>query len=173
MKSARRETARWAVAGTWPTVLVLAAAGCWFLGRAGEPPGGADRVTADRVTADRVTANRVTAGRVCRSALPHGMELSCGTYGFGDLRYVCAAHSHDGTRCERTSQVTVRNSGRSVAYVTYIAGPGEGVREESPRQAVGPGDEATLRPGGGQLLFDITLRATDGGPSSLEVVRVR
>ncbi|MFG2356986.1 hypothetical protein [Streptomyces sp. NPDC048521] len=163
MKSARRETARWAAAGTWPTALALAAAGCWFLGRAGEPPGGADRVTAERVT----------AGRVCRSALPHGMELSCGTYGFGDLRYVCAAHGHDGARCERTSQVTVRNSGRSVAYVAYIAGPGEGVREESPRQAVDPGDEATLRPGGGRLLFDITLRGTDGGPSSLEVVRVR
>ncbi|MGW3462767.1 hypothetical protein ACWDE9_25560 [Streptomyces olivaceoviridis] len=163
MKSARRENARWLAAGTWAVVLGLATAGCWFSGRAGESPSHAGDATADRVT----------AGRVCRSALPRGMELSCGTYGFGDLRYVCAARRHDGARCERTSQVTVRNPGRALVYVTYLAGARPGVREEGPRQAVGPGGETTLRPGEGRLLFDITLRGTDGGPSRLEVVGVR
>ncbi|AEY85773.1 hypothetical protein SHJG_0496 [Streptomyces hygroscopicus subsp. jinggangensis 5008] len=163
MKSARRENARWLAVGTWAVVLGLATAGCWFSGRAGGPPSHAGDATADRVT----------AGRVCRSALPRGMELSCGTYGFGDLRYVCSARRHDGARCERTSQVTVRNPGRAVVYVTYLAGARPGVREEGPRQSVEPGGETTLRPGAGRLLFDITLRGTDGGPSRLEVVGVR
>ncbi|CAM5707965.1 MULTISPECIES: hypothetical protein [Streptomyces] len=163
MKSARRENARWLAAGTWAVVLGLATAGCWFSGRPGESPSHAGDATADRVT----------AGRVCRSALPRGMELSCGTYGFGDLRYVCAAGRHEGARCERTSQVTVRNPGRALVYVTYLAGARPGVREEGPRQAVEPGGETTLRPGAGRLLFDITLRGTDAGPSRLEVVGVR
>jgi hypothetical protein len=101
------------------------------------------------------------------------MELSCGTYGFGDLRYVCTGKGDDGARCDRTTQVTVRNSGRSAVYVTYIAGSRQGAREEGPQQALDPGREAVLSPGGGRLLFDITLRGADGGPSSLEVVRVR
>ncbi|MFB7597479.1 hypothetical protein [Streptomyces sp. NPDC056160] len=67
----------------------------------------------------------------------------------------------------------MRNSGRSRVYVTYIAGRGQGVREQGPQQVVEPGHEVTLRPGEGRLLFDITLRGADGGPSSLEVVRVR
>ncbi|KOV88623.1 MULTISPECIES: hypothetical protein [Streptomyces] len=162
MKSARRDNTRWPAAGTW-AVLGLAAAGCWLAGRAGEPSSDAGDAAVDRVT----------AGRVCRSALPRGMELSCGTYGFGDLRYVCDAQRHDGARCERTSQVTVRNPGRAVVYVSYLAGPLPGVREEGPGQAVEPGGEVTLRPGAGRLLFDITLRGTDRGPSRLEVVRVR
>ncbi|MEW2515458.1 hypothetical protein [Streptomyces sp. NPDC046870] len=163
MKSARRENARWPATGAWAVMLGLAVAGCWFAGRTGEPPDHAGDVAADRVT----------AGRVCRSALPRGMELSCGTYGFGDLRYVCADRRHDGARCRRTSQVTVRNPGRATVYVSYLAGRRPGVREEGPRQVVGPGDETTLRPGAGRLLFDITLRGGDAGPSRLEVVRVR
>lgn len=171
MKSADRRTALWTALCTWSAVAALAAAGCWFLGRGGEPPSGADR---DRVSADRVSAESVSVGRVCRSELPRGMELSCGTYGFGDTRYVCPAPDHDGQRCVRTSQVTVRNSGRSPVYVTCIAGPRQGVREErQPQRALEPGDETTLRPGEGWLLFDITLRGTDRGPGRLEVVRVR
>jgi len=138
-------------------VAVLVAAGCWSVARGGGPSAGPDRVA---------------AGRECRSELPRGGELSCGTYGFGDLRYVCPAGDDDEDRCARTSQVTVRNSGRSKVYVEYIAGPRQGVREEGPRQALEPGGEATLRPGGGRLLFDITLRGTDGGPNRLEVVQV-
>ncbi|GGM23909.1 hypothetical protein GCM10010129_80370 [Streptomyces fumigatiscleroticus] len=142
----------------WSAVAALTAAGCWSSGRGGEPAGG---------------FGRVAAGRVCRSELPRGMELSCGTYGFGDLRYVCSAADHDGARCVRISQVTVRNPGRSPVYVSWIAGSRQGVREQGPQRALGPGDETVLRPGGGRLLFDITLRGTDGGPSRLEVVRVR
>ncbi|MEU5087622.1 hypothetical protein [Streptomyces sp. NPDC021356] len=159
MRSARRGVV-WPAACTWSAVVGLVVAGCWFLGRPGEPPAGADRVA---------------VGRECRSSLPRNMELSCGTYGFGDVRYICSAGSGSGGggRCARTTMVTVRNSGRSRVYVTYIAGRGQGVREQGPQQVVEPGREVTLRPGEGRLLFDITLRGADGGPSSLEVVRVR
>lgn len=119
-------------------------------------------------------ADRVVAGRACRSALPVTMELSCGTYGFGDLRYVCPASQRGETACVPTSAVTVRNSGDSTAYVSSIAGSGPGIRDEGREQPVSPGREVTLRPGRGRLLFDITLRSGSGDkPSSLEVVRVR
>ncbi|WEP00893.1 hypothetical protein A6P39_042790 (plasmid) [Streptomyces sp. FXJ1.172] len=187
MRSARREPALWPAACTW-AVLVLAVVACWLHGRGSGSASGAGRVAAGRMATDHVAAGRmatdhvaagrmatdhVAAGRVCRSELPRGMELSCGTYGFGDLRYACPAKTHDGVRCVRTSQVTVRNSGRSRVYVTYIAGPRPGVLDEGPRRTLGPGRAATLRPGGGRLLFDITLRGAANGPSSLEVVRVR
>ncbi|MFB7502339.1 hypothetical protein [Streptomyces broussonetiae] len=167
MRSARRGPALWPAACTW-AVLVLAVVACWLHGRGSGSASGAGRVAAGRMATDHVAA-----GRVCRSELPRGMELSCGTYGFGDLRYACPAKTHDGVRCVRTSQVTVRNSGRSRVYVTYIAGPRPGVLDEGPRRTLGPGRAATLRPGGGRLLFDITLRGAANGPSSLEVVRVR
>nr|BFD87664.1 hypothetical protein StreXyl84_70650 [Streptomyces sp. Xyl84] len=157
MRSARRGFV-WPAACTWSAVAGLAVAGCWFYGRHSEPPSRADRVA---------------VGRVCRSSLPRGMELSCGTYGFGDVRYVCPAGSRDGERCTRTSRVTVRNSGRALVYVTCIAGRGQGAREQGPQEAVRPGREVTLRPGGGRLLFDITLKGTDGGRNSLEVVGLR
>ncbi|WP_406425639.1 hypothetical protein [Streptomyces sp. NBC_01589] len=31
----------------------------------------------------------IGTGRVCRSTLPADLDLSCGTYGFGDMRYLC------------------------------------------------------------------------------------
>ncbi|MFE7752338.1 hypothetical protein [Streptomyces sp. NPDC057428] len=151
MRSPGRATVLWCV------VAALAAAVCWWVAPDGGTVAGPDRVT---------------AGRECHSELPPGAELSCGTYGFGDLRYVCSAGFDDEDRCVRTSQVTVRNAGRSTVYVACIVGPHQGVREEGPRQALEPGGEATLRPGGGRLFFDITLRGTDGGPNRLEVLRV-
>lgn len=119
-------------------------------------------------------ADRVTAGRVCRSSLPGSMELSCGTYGFGDLRYVCPVPQHGGAPCVPTTAVAVRNSGRSTEFVSSIAGSRPGVRVQGREQRILPGREVTLRPGRGRLLFDITLRSGGGGePSSLEVIRVR
>src|SRR3954470_9862272 len=105
----------------WSAVVALAATGCWASGGGSEQPSGTDRVA---------------AGRVCRSTLPRVMELSCGRYGFGDVRYVCPAKSHDTRRCARTCMVTVRNSGSSRVYVTYIAGARQGVRDEGPEQAL-------------------------------------
>lgn len=161
MKSARPGTGLRPTAGTWSAmaaVAVLAATAYWSYDREGGPAKEADRVT---------------AGRLCRSTLPPDLELSCGTYGFGDLRYTCPAHGRGDERCVPTSMVTVRNSGPSRVYVTYIAGPRPGVREQGPQQALEPGREATLRPGEGRLLFDITIRGADERPSVLEVVRVR
>jgi len=159
-----RRTGRWRpTVCTWSALLALAAAAFWSGGRRDGAASGAGHAVAERVS----------AGRVCRSTLPPGMELSCGTYGFGDLRHVCAGQGRGGTRCMRTSQVTVRNTGRSEVYVSSIAGPREGVREQGPQQAVEPGGEATLRPGEGRLLFDITLRGTAAGPGTVEVVGVR
>ncbi|POX60473.1 hypothetical protein C3492_27475 [Streptomyces sp. Ru62] len=138
-------------------------------------------VTAWGVTGHRLSfrdgraddADRVAVGRLCRSALPGSMQLSCGSYGFGDLRYVCPAPRRDDGTCVPTSAVTVRNSGDSSAYVSWIAGPRPGVREQGREQRVSPGREVTLRPGRGRLLFDVTLRGGGDKPSSLEVVRVR
>ncbi|GHB11301.1 hypothetical protein GCM10010330_76650 [Streptomyces tendae] len=136
---------------------LAAFAGCWWAARDSGTATGPDRVS---------------AGRECRSQLPRGIELSCGIYGFGDLRYLCPAGVDDEDRCARTSWVTVRNTGRSTVYVGCTAGPRQGVREEDPRRALEPGGEATLSPGRGRFLFDIALSGTDGGPSRLEVVRV-
>jgi hypothetical protein len=72
----------------------------------------------------------------------------------------------------RTRAVTVRNTGHSVAYVTVISGPRQGTREQGRDQAIVPGSSATLRPATGRLLFDITLRRTEGSPGRLEVTHV-
>ncbi|MFF4354456.1 hypothetical protein [Streptomyces sp. NPDC001530] len=157
MKSLRRKSTPWPGLCTRSAVAALAVMGCLLLGRADERPG---------------VAERVTPGRVCRSALPRGMELSCATYGLVDLRYRCPTGRHDARRCVRTSGVTVRNSGRSRVYVTYIAGARQGVREQGPQRALEPGTETTLRPGGGRWLYDISLLGTEEKASTLEVVRV-
>jgi hypothetical protein len=115
--------------------------------------------------------DRVGAGRACRSALPAGQELSCGTYGFGDLRYVCRAHDVP-RRCTPTTQVRVRNTGPSTVYVTVIHGARQGERQQSPEREITSGHTAFLRPGQGHLLFDLTLRGA-GPVKSLTVVSVR
>ncbi|MFK4105659.1 hypothetical protein ACI2L1_37485 [Streptomyces sp. NPDC019531] len=115
--------------------------------------------------------DRVEVGRVCRSTLTPGLELSCGTYGFGDLRYVCRKHGTTGW-CVLASVVTVRNTGRSRVYVTVVSGPRQGIREESDDRMIAPGRSVTLRPGGQRFLFDITLRRTGVAPGSLEVTEV-
>lgn len=115
--------------------------------------------------------DRVGAGRTCRSALPADQELSCGTYGFGDLRYVCPARDVP-RRCPTTTQVRVRNTGPSTVYVTVIHGARQGERQQSPEQEITPGRTAVVRPGQGHLLFDLTLRGA-GPVKSLTVVSVR
>ncbi|MBG7699175.1 hypothetical protein HCJ76_14070 [Streptomyces sp. MC1] len=115
--------------------------------------------------------DRVSAGRTCRSALPADEELSCGTYGFGDLRYVCPTPDAP-RRCSTTTQVRVRNTGPSTAYVTVIHGPRQGERGQGPEQEIAPAHTADLCPGQGDLLFDLTLRGA-GAVKSLTVVSVR
>lgn len=119
-------------------------------------------------------AVRVSPGHVCRSELPRGLELSCGTYGFGDLRYVCPPGDEElEEHCARTTEVAVRNVGRAKAYVSVISGPRSGVREEQGSRAVEPGRSAVLRPAHHQFLFDITLRGSSDEPSRLKVIRIR
>lgn len=116
-------------------------------------------------------ADHVGPGRVCRSALPADQELSCGTYGFGDLRYACPKPDTP-WRCTTTTQVRVRNTGPAVVYVSVIHGAHQGERLQSPERAIAPRRTATLRPGRGHLLFDLTLRGAGPG-TSLTVVSVR
>ncbi|MGW0148682.1 hypothetical protein ACWEGS_26365 [Streptomyces sp. NPDC004822] len=116
-------------------------------------------------------AGRVGPGRICRSALPADQELSCGTYGFGDLRYACPKPDAP-WRCTTTTQVRVRNTGPSTVYISIIHGARQGERLQSPERAVAPRRTVTLRPGRGQLLFDLTLRGAGPG-TSLTVVSVR
>jgi hypothetical protein len=120
---------------------------------------------------DDAGEDRVSAGRTCRSALPADQELSCGTYGFGDLRHLCPT-PYVPRRCTTTTQVRVRNTGPSTVYVTVIHGPRQGERQQGPEREIAPGHRADLRPGQGHLLFDLTLRGT-GPVSSLTVVSVR
>ncbi|MGW1623340.1 hypothetical protein, partial [Streptomyces sp. NPDC002172] len=110
--AARRGGVLGSVSAGWSAL----AAGCWLFGRNGTASAGPDDITVPSVS----------AGRVCRSALPRGLELSCGAHGFGDLRYRCPAAHSDGARCARTAQVTVRNSGRPRVYVSWTAGPRQG-----------------------------------------------
>lgn len=113
--------------------------------------------------------DRVAVGRECRSELEPGMELSCGAHGFGDLRHVCDEEA----RCVRATAVTVRNSGRSDAFVSVISGPRQGVREQGADHRLAPRGTVTLRPDGAGYLFDITLRASDSAPARIRIVRVR
>jgi hypothetical protein len=115
--------------------------------------------------------DRVGAGRTCRSSLPADQELSCGTYGFGDLRYACPAHGVP-RRCTPTTQVRVRNTGPSTVYVTVVHGARQGERQQSPEREIDPGRTVVLRPGQGQLLFDLTLLGA-GPVKSLTVISVR
>jgi hypothetical protein len=116
-------------------------------------------------------ADRVGPGRVCRSALPADQDLSCATYGFGDMRYACPEPDVP-WRCTMTTQVRVRNTGPSIVYVSVIHGVRQGERLRGPERKVAPRHTATLRPGHGHLLFDLTLRGV--GPStSLTIVSVR
>jgi hypothetical protein len=69
--------------------------------------------------------------------------------------------------------VTVRNEGRSAAYVSVISGPRQGVREQGPDVRIAPGGTATLRPGRSDYLFDVTVRTVNEDPAVLEVTRVR
>ncbi|MEV5149467.1 hypothetical protein AB0L14_35065 [Streptomyces sp. NPDC052727] len=121
--------------------------------------------------ADDTGDDRVSAGRTCRSALHADQELSCGTHGFGDLRYLCPTHDAL-RRCSTTTQVGVRNTGPSTVYVTVIHGPRRGERQQGPEREIAPGHTADLRPGQGDLLFDLTLRGA-GPVKSLTVVSVR
>lgn len=115
--------------------------------------------------------DRVSAGRVCRSALPADQELSCGTYGFGDLRHLCPKPGVP-WRCSTTTQVRVRNTGPSTVYVSVIHGVRQGERQQGPEQEITPRHTAVLRPGQGHLLFDLNLRGA-GPVKSLTVVSVR
>ncbi|MCX4904378.1 hypothetical protein [Streptomyces sp. NBC_00878] len=115
---------------------------------------------------------RVATGRVCLSTLTSELELSCGTYGFGDLRHVCRTDATS-VRCARTSAVTVRNTGYSVVYVTAISGPRQGVREQGKDQTLAPKQSATLSPGAARILFDITMRRTGDAPGRIEVTHVK
>ncbi|GGT33397.1 hypothetical protein [Streptomyces chromofuscus] len=121
--------------------------------------------------ADDTGDDRVGAGRTCRSALPSDQELSCGTYGFGDLRYLCPTPDKP-RHCATTTGVRVRNTGPSTVYVTVIHGARQGERRQGPEREIAPGRTADLRPGKGHLLFDLTLRGT-GPVKSLTVVSVR
>ena len=121
---------------------------------------------------ERVTVDRVAVGRVCRSDLDPGMELSCGTEGFGDLRHVCRVHEGE-TRCTRTTAVAVRNSGRSGLFASVISGPRQGVREQGADRMLAPGETITLRPQGSGYLFDITLRTSGPDPARIQIVRVQ
>ncbi|MFD7281936.1 hypothetical protein ACFV80_34125 [Streptomyces sp. NPDC059862] len=118
-------------------------------------------------------SDRISVGRTCRSTLGQELELSCGTYGFGDLRHVCPTAAAGGGRCVPTKAVTVRNTGPSTVYVTVINGPRQGIRVQGGEREITPGHSATLRPREGQLLFDITLRGAGGDPKSLTVTRVQ
>ncbi|GGO93285.1 hypothetical protein [Wenjunlia tyrosinilytica] len=123
-----------------------------------------------RTPADAVKDNRVGEGRICRALAP-GRELSCGTYGFGDLRYVCRTHADAGL-CSRTEAVTVRNNGRSVVHVRAISAPRQGARERGADRAVAPGRMLNLRPGRSGFLLDITLRNAGSAPAAIEVVHL-
>ncbi|MFD9292552.1 hypothetical protein ACFWBV_30590 [Streptomyces sp. NPDC060030] len=113
--------------------------------------------------------DRAGVGHNCRSTLPRELELSCGTYGFGDLRQVCPA---DGP-CERTTAVTGRNFGSATVYVTVIAGPAPGDGRQGGEQRIASGRSAVLRPPEGQWLFDITLRGAGPDPKRLTVTGIR
>jgi hypothetical protein len=121
----------------------------------------------------QATGDRVAVGRECRSTLAQGLQLSCGTYGFGDLRYVCRTTGTSGRRCLPTTAVTVRNTGRSAVLVTVVKGPRQGIREQSGEQTLAPGQSAVLRPGAREFLFDITLGNTGSARGSLLVMRVQ
>ncbi|MEV5149095.1 hypothetical protein [Streptomyces sp. NPDC052727] len=153
--AARRRPARIAAA-MWPAcaALTLVALGISL------PRDGA-------VTGD----SRVGAGRTCRSVLLADQELSCGTYGFGDLRYVCPAPDAP-RRCSKTMRVEIRNTGPSTVYVTVIHGPRPGERLQDPEREIAPGHTADLRPGKGDLLFDLTLRGA-GPVKAVTIVSVR
>lgn len=116
--------------------------------------------------------DRVDVGQVCRSHLAPGLELPCGSEGFGDLRYVCPSPA-DGDRCARTTVVTVHNESRSTACVSVISRPRQGVREQNAEVRVAPGGMAVLRPGRSDYLFDVTIRTVEEFPAVLKVTRVR
>lgn len=116
-------------------------------------------------------SDHVGTGHVCRSTLPADLELSCGTYGFGDMRRLCPKPEAP-RHCAMTTQVRVRNTGPSTVYVSVIHGARQGERKQDPEQAVAPRHTATLSPGRGHLLFDVTLRGA-GPVKSLTVVSVR
>ncbi len=155
MPAARRRPGRTSAA-TWPVCAVLTLV---VLG-----------ISLPHDDADK-GVNRVGAGRTCRSVLPVDQELSCGTYGFGDLRYVCPAPDEP-WHCSRTTQVQIRNTGPSTVYVTVIHGPRPGERRQGPEREIAPGHTAGLRPGKGDLLFDLTLRGA-GPVKTVTVVSAR
>lgn len=150
--------------------LLRPSAGVWFATLALLAAGAA--VARDHADVSGVE-DRVAPGRVCRSMLGQGLELSCGTYGFGDLRYVCPTAATGGSRCRRTQAVTVRNTGSSTVYVRSVHGPGPGVRRQTGQQMIRPGRSVTLRPLGEGFLFDITLRGTGSSPGTVTVTLVR
>lgn len=125
----------------------------------------------ERSRGETAQSPHVKTGRVCHSDLTAGLELSCGTHGFEDLRHVCTTSPDGG--CRPTVAVTVRNAGRTTVRVGMISGPGPGVREEGHARILLPGRTAVLRPGAGRLLFDITLANEGAPPALLEVVGVR
>ncbi|MFJ7078569.1 hypothetical protein [Streptomyces sp. NPDC098781] len=119
------------------------------------------------VTPAKGSDDAVEVGRTCRTKLAPEFDISCGSYGFGDLRYACptAAHVPD---CPLTRALTIRNTGRSAVYVASISGPRQGVRKVSEERLLPPGERRTYRPGG-DILFDITLRGTGSDPATLQV----
>ncbi|MFD9287617.1 hypothetical protein ACFWBV_04745 [Streptomyces sp. NPDC060030] len=120
------------------------------------------------------TGDRVVVGRTCRSTLERDLELSCGTYGFGDLRFVCPTGRATTTEnCARTVEVEVRNTGAGSVNVTVIGGPRQGDRRQSSEESIAPGQSTVLRPGNRQWLFDITLRGPGPEAKRLTVTGVR
>ncbi|MGW5664657.1 hypothetical protein ACWEWG_32045 [Streptomyces sp. NPDC003758] len=117
-------------------------------------------------------SDRVGVGHTCRSTLEQTFEISCCTYGFGDLRHVCQAPGATDRRCVRTKAVTVRNTGPHPVYVTVVHAPRQGIRDQSRERTIESGHSSTLRPGEDQLLFDITLRGAGREAKSLTVTAV-
>ncbi|WP_210572048.1 hypothetical protein [Streptomyces sp. GESEQ-4] len=111
------------------------------------------------------------AGQSVLDEGPDKQELSCGTYGFRDLRYLCPTPGEP-WRCSTTTQVLVRNTGPAPVYVTAIHGARQGVRQQGPEQEINPRHTVAVRPGPGHLLFDLTLRGA-GPVKSLTVASVR
>ncbi|MFD4561928.1 hypothetical protein ACFWP5_47790 [Streptomyces sp. NPDC058469] len=118
------------------------------------------------------TGNPVRVGRTCHSDLAPEYPISCGTYGFGDLRHACSRPLSQASDCPLTKALTVRNTGEAAVYVALTSGPRQGVRIDGRERLLPPGASCTLRPAKGGQLFDVTLRRAGKGPGVLRVTAV-
>jgi hypothetical protein len=114
----------------------------------------------------------VRVGRTCHSDLAPEFDISCGSYGFGDLRHACPRPLSQATDCPLTTALTVRNAGKSAVYVASVSGPRQGVRIEGRERLLLPGASFTLRPDREGQLFDVILRRAGKGSGVLQVTAV-